>query len=420
MLLNSNQRGLFSLVGVVCALGVASAPLAGESSAPSQVSVEDLKIQLDEQSRQLASQQRELEDEVRRLESQKRALQETKRQLETIKARLVGGTEPAARTEVAQTEGGARQPVGRAPDPTRDSKPPAIAPIFEQPGVLTPRGSFILEPSVQYSYSSNNRVALVGFTVIPAIVIGLIDVRSVNRSTMIGALTGRYGVTNRFEVEAKIPYVYRSDSTVTRPWATPTYADSVFDSSGKGLGDVEFAARYQLNEGGGDQPYFIGGLRVKTHTGKDPFEVEIDPTTNLAKTLPTGSGFYGIQPSVTAIFPSDPAVFFGSVSYLWNVKRNVEHYGSVDPGDALGFNFGMGLALNEKSSFSLGYDHSIVGKDKIDGVAAPQSQTRQLGSLLVGYSYRLNSKSSVNLSLGVGVTSEAPNMQLTLRMPFNL
>jgi hypothetical protein len=415
-----DQRNLFSVLGVACALGVVSAPLAEEVSTTSQVSLEDLKKQLEAQSRQLAVQQRELDDEVRRLESQKRALQETKRQLETIRARLGGGAESGTRTEVAQAETGSPQPVGRAPEPAKDSKPIAMAPIFEQPGVLTPRGSLILEPSVQYSYSSNNRVALVGFTVIPAIVIGLIDVRSVNRSTMIGALTGRYGVTNRFEVEAKIPYVYRSDSTVTRPWATPTYADSVFDSSGKGLGDVEFAARYQLNDGGGDQPYFIGGLRVKTHTGKDPFEVEIDPTTNLAKTLPTGSGFFGIQPSLTAIFPSDPAVFFGSVSYLWNVKRNVEHYGSVDPGDALGFNFGMGLALNEKSSFSLGYDHSIVGKDKIDGVAAPQSQTRQLGSLLVGYSYRLNSKSSVNLSLGVGVTSEAPNMQLTLRMPFNL
>ena len=50
------------------------------------------------------------------------------------------------------------QPVGKAPVP--DNRPPEVAPIFEQPGVLTPRGRYVLEPSVQFGYSSSNRVAL--------------------------------------------------------------------------------------------------------------------------------------------------------------------------------------------------------------------------------------------------------------------
>jgi hypothetical protein len=90
--------------------------------------------------------------------------------------------------------------VGVAPGP--DSQPPAIAPLFEQPGILTPPGKIVLEPSFQYSYSSNNRVALVGYTVIPALLIGLIDVREVKRNTLTAALTGRFGLTNRFEVVA--------------------------------------------------------------------------------------------------------------------------------------------------------------------------------------------------------------------------
>lgn len=423
MLSTLNQRSLFSMLGVACALGAVSAAQAEEVTAASQVSMEDLRKQLEEQSRQIAVQQRALEDEMRRLESHKRALQETKHQVEIMKARLDGRPEPRARTEVAQADAGTPQYVGQAPEPVKDSRPQAIARIFEQPGVLTPRGKFTFEPSLQYSYSSNNRVALVGFTIIPAITIGLIDIRSVNRNTLIGALTGRYGVTNRFEVEAKLPYVHRSDSTLTRPFGAVSETDSAFDSSGSGIGDVEFAARYQLNEGGGDRPYYIGGLRVKLRNGKDPFEVDVDPNTNLATTLPMGSGFYSIQPSLTAIYPSDPAVFFGSVSYLWNLKRDINrtvglaNIGTVDPGDALGFNFGMGLALNEKASFSLGYDHSIVGKDKLDGSFLPTTQTRQVGSLLIGYAYRLNNTTSLNLSLGVGVTSEAPNVQLTFRAP---
>ncbi len=53
----------------------------------------------------------------------------------------------------------ADEPVGRPPE--RDTRPPEIAPITEQPGVLTAQGKLVIEPGFQYGYSSNNRVALV-------------------------------------------------------------------------------------------------------------------------------------------------------------------------------------------------------------------------------------------------------------------
>src|SRR5690606_35680027 len=122
--------------------------------------------------------------------------------------------------------------VGRAPETPPETRPAEIPALVDIRGVLTPRNQLILEPSLQYSHATNNRVALVGFTVIPAITIGLIDVRSVNRDIFIAQLAARYGVTNRFEVEAKLPYVYRHDSNLTRPLATPSTADSVFEASG--------------------------------------------------------------------------------------------------------------------------------------------------------------------------------------------
>jgi hypothetical protein len=307
--------------------------------------------------------------------------------------------------------------VGQAPESS--SRPPAVAQIFDQPGILTPRGSFAIEPSLQYSYASNNRVTLVGYTVIPAILIGLIDIRSVNRSTVIAALTARYGVSNRFELEGKVPYVYRNDSTVTRAFGSGANQDSASSTSGSGIGDVEFTARWQMNDGGAETPFYISYLRVKTRSGESPFEVELD-ANNLQKTLPTGSGFYGIQPGLTAIFPSDPAAFFGGVSYQFNLARNAgENYGSVDPGDVFGINFGMGVALNEKASFSLGYDHSVIGRDEINGATAHSATVVQLGSLLLGYTYRLSDKRSFNVSLSAGLTEDSPDMQLTLRWPMN-
>ena len=324
--------------------------------------------------------------------------------------------------------------VGRPPAP----RTPEVAPIFETPGVLTPRGKVVFEPSVQYGYSSSNRVALVGYTVIPALLIGLLDVREVKRNTTTATATFRYGFDNRLELEAKIPYVYRSDSTVSRELFTGTAAERAFETSGKGIGDIELGWRYQLNDGGVDTPYYIAGLRFKSRTGRDPFQVVTDcqtrcvgqnvTGTGLPLDLPTGSGFYSLQPSVTWLLPSDPAIFFGGFSYTKNFKRgNVyrtvqnggkELLGTVEPGDVFGFNFGMGLALNERASFSIGYDHNSVGRMKQNGEVIPGSVRVQLGTLLLGYSYRLKNNRTLSVSVGAGLTRDTPDVTLMVRMPF--
>jgi len=345
-----------------------------------------------------------------------------------------------SRLEPLRGTGGAGQAqagsdaVGRPPAP----RTPEVAPIFETPGVLTPRGKVVFEPSVQYGYSSSNRVALVGYTVIPALLIGLLDVREVKRNTTTGTATFRYGFDNRLELEAKIPYVYRSDSTVSRELFTGTAAERAFETSGKGIGDIELGWRYQLNDGGVDTPYYIAGLRFKSRTGRDPFQVVTDcqtrclgenvTGTGLPLDLPTGSGFYSLQPSVTWLLPSDPAIFFGGFSYTKNFKRgNVyrtvlnggkELLGTVEPGDVFGFNFGMGLALNERASFSIGYDHNSVGRMHQNGLVIPGSVRVQLGTLLLGYSYRLKNNRTLSVSVGAGLTRDTPDVTLMVRMPF--
>ena len=313
-------------------------------------------------------------------------------------------------------------PVGRAPEAQK--QPPAVAPITDAVVVLTPPGRFVLEPSLQYSHSSNSRVAISGFTIIPALTIGLIDIRSVSRSLWIGALTGRYGVTNRLELEAKLPYVYRRDSSLARPLATPAVGDTAFDSSGDGVGDVELALRYQMSQ---QPPFYVGYVRFKTRTGKGPFEVSTTapaPGVIIEDELPTGTGFLSVQPGLTVLVPSDPAVFFGGISYIWNARRHIgtldssgTPVGRYDPGDGINASFGMGLSINERASFSLGYDHSSFRKDKRDGEVVPNAQTQQVGSLLFGLSYRVSPSTNFSVALGIGATQAAPDVQITLRLP---
>lgn len=337
-----------------------------------------------------------------------------------------------ASTTVAQAA--AQEPVGRPPE--RETRPPEVAPIFDQPGVLTPAGRLVVEPQFQYGYSSNNRVALVGYTVIPAILIGLVDVREVKTSTYVTSVAFRYGLTKRLELEAKVPYVHSSGSTVSREVFTGTAVDNVFNASGSGMGDVEATLRYQLNYGSDRMPFFIGWLRYKSNTGKSPFDVVTDCVqrcvgnttgTGLPLGLPTGTGFHAIQPGITWLLPTDPAVFFGTFSYLHNfardnVSRTVlggvkEPLGKIAPGDIFGFNFGMGLALNERASFSIGYDQSIIWPTKQNGQTVPGSVRITQGTLLVGYSYRFSDRYTLNLSVGAGLTRDTPDLQVNVRLP---
>jgi hypothetical protein len=334
-------------------------------------------------------------------------------------------------TPVAVAQDG---PVGQAP--VRDDRPPEVAPIFDQPGVLTPRGKLVVEPSYQFGYSSNERVALIGYTVIPAILIGLIDARQVKTTTQTGAVALRYGLTNRLELEVRVPYVYAHTDTISREIFTGSATDRVFTSSGRGIGDIEATARYQINDGGADRPYYIGWLRFKSRTGRDPFEVTTDCVnrcvqnatgTGLPLQLPTGSGFYSLQPGVTWLFPSDPVVFFGNLSYLHNFARNnvsrtlvlsgKERLGKIQVGNIVDLSIGMGLALNERASISIGYDQSFVGLTRQNGKKVAGSARAVLGTLLLGGSYRFSDKRTMNFSLGVGVTRDTPDITVTVRVP---
>lgn len=370
-----------------------------------------------------------LQEETAKLNALQRELNEHRRRIDALRLELRGrGAAPAhaAQEGAQQTQSGgpAPAPVGEAPPPS--DKLPQTAQIFAEPTVLTPPGALTLEPSLQYVHASNNRVALVGFTVIPAITIGLIDVRRVTRDAFYAALTTRYGLTNRLEVEAKLPYVYSSTSTLTRPLATPSVTDTQFDAQGNGIGDVELAARYQLNSFRGDNMVYIGSARLRLPTGRGPFDVDYDPVTNLQTQLPTGSGFYGLQGGLSFLYPSDPVVFFSGINYQHNFERNVGNgFGKIRPGSVIDMNFGMGLALNEKASFSFGYQHSVVHGITQLGPAAPgktlsPTSATQLGTARFGLTYAVTPKTAVNLSLGIGVTRETPDLELTLRIPFRL
>jgi hypothetical protein len=308
--------------------------------------------------------------------------------------------------------------VGVDRKPTEQTKPPKVAAVQDDGGVLLSPGKMVLEPTFEYSRSSALRAAIEGFTIIPALNIGSFEISEVDRDTLIGSLNGRIGVVKDLELEMRVPYVYRSDNSLSRPIGTGSSSNVLSSVQGDGLGDIEVGARYQLTHGKDGWPFLISGLRFKSRTGTDPFEVPIDPTTGLEMELPTGSGFYALQPTITAILPSDPVVLYGSMGYLYNMSRDVGgRIGKIDPGDSVSLSFGMGFSVNEKTSFSLGYSHSYVFETQQNGAMVANSDELHVGAFSTGFAYSVNDSTSLNLNVEAGLTEDAPDVRLIFRVP---
>lgn len=305
-----------------------------------------------------------------------------------------------------------------------------IATVAADRGIVTRPGKFVIEPAFTYSQSNSTVVAIEGYTVVPALLVGLINISEVQRDIFIGALTLKYGITSRLEASVRAPYLSINEDLRERQAFQGTPVDTITESSGEGLGDVEASIRYQLNDGLSGWPYVIGTLRVKSDTGDGPYDVgrrvlsdsEGNPIGLAFTERPTGSGFWSFEPGLTFIYPTEPAVLYGNVSYAWTEERDQgpENGGIVDPGNVVRFGFGMGFAINNRTSFSIGYDHAVIPKTEIEidnDLNAATFDRLQVGSLAIGLSQRLTPDTSVSLSLSLGVTEQAPSSEITLKLP---
>ena len=315
--------------------------------------------------------------------------------------------------------------AGQVGEPPPESEPvmPERAAMPENASVLTPRGRFAFEPSFEYVNASTNRLVFRGIEIVVGLQIGVIEASDVDRDTLVGAATLRYGLLDRLELELRAPFLYRHDRVLTLAQRDEQIVREI-DIEGSGVGDLEAALRYQFNTGRGGGPIYIGNLRYKSTTGTSPFEIDRDEF-GILEELPTGSGFWGLEPSLTVLLPSDPVVIYATLSYFYHAPDDINRIigdvliGEVDPGDSIGASLGFGFALNERFSFSLGYKHNYIYETTTEfGPTTQHSEELQVGALLLGMSYRLNNHATASMNFEFGATADAPNARMIFRVPY--
>jgi len=377
---------------------------------------------------QVAAQQAMLDEERQLLISQQHEIDELRneRSADASLADLRGagpvGPSPSLAVPSSSSPSNETPPVGEAPPKEETVAKARVAAVPEGQGVLTPAGHFVFDPQVEYLNSTDNRLVFRGFELIPGIQVGAIEASTVESNTAVATAALRYGITDRIEAEVRVPYLYRHDHLQVVQRRDQGIVRTL-DQDGNGIGDVEVALRYQLNNPSGQHPIWVAELRAKSDTGKGPFDINYDEY-GVAEGLATGSGFWGVQPGISFLLPSDPVVLYGGASYLWQIPRDVNKtvgattIGHVHPGGAINASVGFGFALNPRFSFSLGYKHSYLFPTITEiGGTNQRSDHLQVGALTFGMAYRLTEHHTLNLGFAFGVTQDAPRLDFTIRMP---
>ena len=412
----------------------------------------------------LAGLRAELAEERAKLEEQQRLIEAQRARLQALEARLGGAapsqvatTQPGgvplppspppaapasvavadARAAAVTTPGAPVQTVGEAPTDQRQIN---VAVLSEQGGIITKAGRLTVEGDLEYARADRNRVLFRGVAIPESVLIGAFDINESRQDVITVAAVARLGVTNRFEINGRVPYVHRADNSALAPVVnngntSPVGTDQ--SVSNGNIGDVDFGARYQITNGRAGFPYLIVGAQAVAPTGTDPFKVPRDGLGNPLRAA-TGAGFWGVTPTLTAILPTDPAVLFGTFGYTFNFGRNInQRIGAaivdrVTPGGEPAASVGIAISLNPRTSLSLGYAQTVALGTKtrlrtIDSstgtVSAAQNvKTRdlQLGRLLFGVSYRTSQRTTINWNIEIGATEDATDVRTTLRIPFSL
>lgn len=450
------KAGLF----VASAIALAFAPIcafAADDDANAQSVQTNLQLQRQQEkdAALIRAQQAQLEQEARELAQTRALVEKQQKELDALKVsfeaseqiRAAGVGAPAASdappapapppTTVAQATVPASGDSGVPSTPVGDAPPPPPAATLALPQdvqVLSPKGRFTFDNAFEYQGAASDRLVFSGIQIVSGVELGVLEANQTRNDSGLFLDTFRYGLTNRLEVEATIPWVYRHDSYTLVETANSSLSQTQ-SLQGYGLGDAEATIRYQITSGANGTPIVIGALRAVSNSGVGPYDVKYDQT-GVARTLPTGSGFWSLQPTLTVIYPSDPVVLFGALAYqhsfgydigkTFGSGGNAVSVGRVQPGDSISVALGFAFSLNQHFSFSLGYRDNyflptstqfLPTQGLLVGVTE-QSLPLQDGVLLFGTSYRINDHATINLNFEFGVTPDAPNDTIVLRVPY--
>jgi len=271
---------------------------------------------------------------------------------------------------------------------------------------LIRRNQLALTYDVSYSYVGEDRIV----TDIGNGSATLFNIENNNSHTVTNTFSADYGVRDNLTANVTLPLISR-------------YADTAARSGlSNSIGDIGVGARWQPFEAKRDQPGLTVTGNVRLPTGRSPFKV----IAGSGEATGSGVGAATVGLNVNKIV--DPVALFGSVNFtaslpaknLWQVNGS-RILTRVAPGPSVGFGLGFAYALSYGISTTISFQEAISAGSKLrfaDGLEA-KTHMQTSGILNMGLGYRISPKTTVNFSVGIGLTPDSPNLIVGMNVPLN-
>jgi hypothetical protein len=215
------------------------------------------------------------------------------------------------------------------------------------------------------------------------------------------SLAGRVGLPARFQVEAVVPFVaarqrVTAGSAEQRATAEP------------GIGDLRLSLTRNVLSTRGGAFQALAGASWRAPTGRSPYGI---PATELGR----GNGVHSFGANATIVRISDPLVLLATGTYTWNLARDTRE-GRVDVGDTLKLGLASLLAITPHESLSLQFEIERGGDTRLDG--APMLGTDHTSAVMqVAVSTVLSRRALLTVAVTMGVTADAPDLQMSVAVP---
>ncbi|WP_328796934.1 hypothetical protein [Luteimonas deserti] len=407
---------------------------------------------------------RELSDLKQSYAQEVRRLRELDMQIQALQAR-VGGVAAAAPREVPQplahapadrqqdqapgpagTPPAARQDEGYASSAedaqrAREAESRSVADVKQQSTALFNR-RLTLENGLSYNRYDRKQVTLNGFLALDAIFLGNIAIENVESDTVNYNFAARWGVSPRLSLNLDVPYIARK--TVYQKGGAGGAAAAIAQeqTDGAGLGDISASANWKLFGERGAWPETVLNVGVTAPTGREPYgipwrvlERDEDNFIRFAvpEEQPTGNGLWQATVGLSAVKTTDPAILFGNVGYVHSFARNfgdldnnplTVNPGRVALGDAFYFGAGLAFAFNERTSLSIAFSDRLSARARTryeggDWVKLIGSDANA-ATMSLGVTHAMTPSATFVGVLGIGLTPDAPDFNLTVKVPYAL
>ncbi|MFI4975128.1 MAG: hypothetical protein ACHP84_11365 [Caulobacterales bacterium] len=445
--------GAAFLVTALATPAVALAAPAADSGVESELA--SLRAQTQAQKQEIDTQQNELEQLRMELQAQQDILRRAgllDTAAQTPRSGPIPDVELVANAPGAAQGSSSSSAAGGVSAERPKSERQADQLLVDAGGVLLPRWTLQVEPSMDDTHVSNPRVNIFGYTVFNAINIGLIRVDDLSQDALNTNVTFRLGMPHRTQVDVRVPWTF---SFVRQTKGIGTGNISEVNTQGSHIGDISTTFYWQPFVANGWRPAVVLRTQLIIPTGESVFAIPeaIPPNGQGAETqltrAPTGSGYFSVTPGFTLVWRSDPLVLFAGGSYgmplasrhyvttLFNPNPGHDlngnplpmitprNNGIIQAGSVYNANLGVNFAVNERASINFSFNDFFTGYTRQRAnYASPFSKV--LGTTIndarfgMGASFGLTNNVALVVNAGMGLTDQSPAYTFAVSLPITL